>query len=78
VARTATWLCFTSSINLSLSCLKSAPTLLSLLFGLSFPCPELYTLANSPSDTIMLAHYAAQHLTSAVVGRRLKDPFAHW
>jgi hypothetical protein len=47
------------------------------VFGLSFPCPELYTLANSSSDTITPARYAAQHLTPAVAGRRLKDPFAH-
>jgi hypothetical protein len=47
------------------------------VFGLSFPCPQLYTLANSLSDTIPLARYAAQHLTPAVAGRRLKDPFAH-
>jgi hypothetical protein len=47
------------------------------VFGLSSPCPELYTLANSSSDTITPACYAAQHLTPAVGGRRLKDPFAH-
>jgi hypothetical protein len=47
------------------------------VFGLSFPCPELYTLANSSSDTITPARYAAQHLTPAVAGKRLKDPFAH-
>jgi hypothetical protein len=47
------------------------------VFGLSFPCPELYTLANSSSDTITPACYAVQHLTPAVAGRRLKDPFAH-
>jgi hypothetical protein len=48
------------------------------VFGLSFLCPELCTLVNSSSDTITPARYAAQHLTAAVVGRRLKDPFAHW
>jgi hypothetical protein len=47
------------------------------VFGLSFPCPELYTLANSSSDTITPACYTAQHLTPAVAGRRLKDSFAH-
>jgi hypothetical protein len=47
------------------------------VFGLSFPCPELYTLADSSADTITPARYAAQHLTPAVVGRWLKDPFAH-
>jgi hypothetical protein len=47
------------------------------VFGLSFLCPELYTLANSSLDTITPARYAAQHLTPAVAGRRLKDPFAH-
>jgi hypothetical protein len=46
------------------------------VFRLSFPCPELYTLANSSLDTITPARYAAQHLTPAVAGRRLKDPFA--
>jgi hypothetical protein len=39
------------------------------VFGLSFPCPELYTLANSSLDTITPARYAAQHLTPAVAGR---------
>jgi hypothetical protein len=47
------------------------------VFGLSFPCPELYTLANSLGDTITPARYAAQHLTPAVAGKQLKDPFAH-
>jgi hypothetical protein len=47
------------------------------VFGLSFSRPELYTLANSSADTIMLARYAAQHLTPAVAGRRLKDTSAH-
>jgi hypothetical protein len=47
------------------------------VFRLSFPCPELYTLANSSSDTITPARYTAQHLMPAVAGRRLKDPFAH-
>jgi hypothetical protein len=47
------------------------------VFRLSFPCPELYTLANSLLDTITPACYAAQHLTPAVTGRELKDPFVH-
>jgi hypothetical protein len=38
------------------------------VFGLSFPCPELYTLANSLAETIMPARYASQQLTPAVAG----------
>jgi hypothetical protein len=47
------------------------------VFGLSFPCPELYTLANSLAETITLVRYAAQQLTPAVAGKQLKDLFAH-
>jgi hypothetical protein len=47
------------------------------VFGLSFPCLELYTLANLLVETIKLACYTSQQLTPAMAGKQPKDLSAH-
>jgi hypothetical protein len=47
------------------------------VFGLSFPCLEIYMLTNSSVETITPARYAAQQLMPAVAGRQPKDPSVH-